>query len=129
MEYDPQSLSIIVDNVYLTGLAETAVTVEKSEDNWTVKVGAQGDTMRTRVRNDLGTATITLLANSPQVPMLDKLANSGAKVPLSVIYKGEFNETITSEEAYIIKQANREYGNEIADREYSFQLLDMLIAN
>lgn len=127
-EYDPIDVSVIVDTTYLTGFAETAVTVEKNENNFEIKVGAQGDSIRTRVRNPLGTATVTLLANSPQVPFMDDLANTGEFFSLSIIYTGENKETVTSEKAYIVKQPNREYGNEIADREYEIQLMDMNIA-
>lgn len=127
-EYDPIDVSVIVDTTYLTGYAETAVTVEKNENNFEIKVGAQGDSIRTRVRNPLGTATVTLLANSPQVPFMDDLANTGEFFSLSIIYTGENKETVTSEKAYIVKQPNREYGNEIADREYEIQLMDMNIA-
>lgn len=125
MEYDPQDVSVIVDGTYLTAFGEDMVTVEKNENNWDVKVGAQGDTLRTRVRNPLGTATLTLLASSPQVPMMDKLANTGKPFPLTVIYAGENKETITAEEAYVVKPPERGYGNELADREYEIQLLDM----
>ncbi|MEJ8306663.1 phage structural protein [Saccharibacillus sacchari] len=125
MEYDPQDVSVIVDGTYLTAFGEDMITVEKNENNWDVKVGAQGDTLRTRVRNPLGTATLTLLAGSPQVPMMDKLANTGDTFPLTVIYDGDNKETITAEEAFVVKPPERNYGNELADREYEIQLLDM----
>ncbi|MUG68642.1 DUF3277 family protein [Paenibacillus campinasensis] len=127
MQYDPNDVSVIVDGVYLTGFAESMVTVEKSENNFEVKVGAQGDTLRTRVRNPLGTATVTLLADSPQRKLMDTLANSGQLFSFAVIRAGDEQESVTTEEAYIVKQPNREYGNEIGDREYEIQLLDLNI--
>lgn len=123
--FDAKGVSVIVGGTYLTGFAESMVAAEKSENNFEIKVGAQGDTMRTKVNNPMGTITVTLLATSPQVAFLDGLANSGKLVPISVINAGPPKETITVTEAFINKPASRTYGNEIDDREYEFQCMDM----
>lgn len=86
--YDSKAVSVIVGGVYLTGFSEDMVEVEKDEDNFEVKVGAQGDTVRTKVNNPLGTATVTLQQTSPQVAYLDGLANSGKLVPVTIINAG-----------------------------------------
>ncbi|WP_422659116.1 phage structural protein [Paenibacillus sp. EC2-1] len=126
--YDSKAVSVIVGGVYLTGFSEDMVEVEKDEDNFEVKVGAQGDTVRTKVNNPLGTATVTLQQTSPQVPYLDGLANSGKLVPVTIINAGPPKETITVTEAFIKKPAARTYGNEAEDREYEFVLMDMLFS-
>jgi hypothetical protein len=123
--YDAKSVSVIVDTVYLTGFAESMVECEKDEENFEVKVGAQGDVIRTKVNNPLGTISVTLQSTSPQVAYLDKLANSGKLVPISVINAGPPKETVTVTEAFVKKPASRSYGNEAEDREYEFQCLDM----
>lgn len=123
--YDPKDVTVTVDSVYLTGFSEDMLEIEKAENNYETKVGAQGDVVRTRINNPLGTIKVTLLSSSPQVAYLDKLANSGKLVPVSVIYSGTPKETTTSTEAYVTKPATRSYSNEAADREYEIQCLDI----
>lgn len=123
--YDSQDVAVVVNGVYLTGFSEDMVGVAKDEENWATTVGAQGDVVRSRVNNKLGTITVTLQATSPQVPYLNGLANSGKLVPVSVTYNGSPKETSTATQAYIKKPADREYGNESGDREFEFQCLDL----
>lgn len=125
--YDPNDVSVIVASVYLTGFGDDVVTVSKDEDNFTVSVGAQGDVVRSKVNNPLGTITVTLQATSPQVPYLNSLANSGRAVPVSVIYSGDPKEISTSTEAYVKKPADREYGKEAGTREFEFQCMDLAL--
>ncbi|MFF0831023.1 phage structural protein [Brevibacillus sp. NPDC003359] len=123
--YDPKDVTVTVDSVFLTGFSEDMVEVEKAENNYETKVGAQGDAVRTKINNPLGTIKVTLLPSSPQVAYLDKLANSGKLVPVSVIHSGTPKETTTTTEAYVTKPATRSYGSEAADREYEIQCLDI----
>lgn len=122
--YDASNLTVTVGGIYITGFSESMAEFEKDEDNYSTKVGAQGDTVRSKVNNPLATLKLTLLATSPQVAYLDSLAKSGTLVPVSVIYNGSPKETITSTSAYIKKPAVRTYGNEVEDREFEVQLLD-----
>ncbi|MEW9702826.1 phage protein [Paenibacillus sp. SI8] len=123
--YDAKDVSVIVDGVYLTGFSDNVVEIEKDEDNFNVKVGAQGDTARAKVNNKLGTIKVTLQQTSPQVSYLDGLANSGKLVPITVVYAGETRETSSATEAFVKKPAARTYSGEIEDREYEFQCLDL----
>ncbi|MBW7452441.1 phage structural protein [Paenibacillus sepulcri] len=123
--FDPMNVSVIVAGTYLTGFGESMVEAEQSENNYEVKVGAQGDKLRTKTNNNTGTITVTLQATSPQVAYLDRLANSGQIVPITVINAGPPKETITSVEAYVNKPAARTYGTDIDDREYEFQCMDI----
>ncbi len=123
--YDAQDVSVIVDGVFLTGFGEDLVSIAQDEENWTTTVGAQGDVVRSRVNNSLGTITVTLQGTSPSVTYLNGLANSGKLVPVSVTYNGSPKETSTATQAYIKKPADREYGSEAGDREFEFQCLDL----
>ncbi|CAH1190305.1 hypothetical protein PAECIP111893_00266 [Paenibacillus plantiphilus] len=123
--FDAKSVTVTVGNVYLTGFGESMVEAEKAENNYEVKVGAQGDTMRTKVNNPTGTISVTLLATSPQVAYMDKLAVSGTLVPVTIINAGPPRESITVTEAFVVKPAARSYGNEADDREYEIQCMDM----
>ncbi|ELK38800.1 hypothetical protein D478_27806, partial [Brevibacillus agri BAB-2500] len=123
--FDPKDVAVIVGGTYLTGFSEDMVEIEKAENNFETKVGAQGDVVRTKVNNPLGTIKVTLLPTSPQVAFMDALANTGKLVPVTVIYSGTPKETTTVTEAYVMKPATRTYGNEAADREYEIQCLDL----
>jgi len=126
--YDAKSVSVIVGGVYLTGFGESMVTVAKDEENWETSVGAQGDVVRSRVNNPLGTITVSLQQTSPQVEYLDRLAKTGETVPISVISAGPPKETATSTAAYVKKPADRAYGSSAEDREYEFQCMDLDVA-
>ncbi|MEK4520013.1 phage protein [Paenibacillus sp. FSL H8-0122] len=123
--YDSMDVTTIVDGVFLTGFGEDLVTVAKDEEQYTTAVGAQGDVVRNKVNNPLGTITVTLQRTSPQVQYLDGLANSGQLVPVSVIFSGTPKETNIATQAYLKKPADREYGSEAGDKSYEFQCLDL----
>lgn len=123
--YDPKDVAVIVGGVFLTGFGEDLVSVVKDEENFAVAIGAQGDVVRNKVNNPLGTVSVTLQKTSPQCTYLDGLANSGALVPLSVVYSGTPKERTTVTQAYLKKPADREYGSEAGDRTYEFQCLDL----
>lgn len=126
--YNPEKLSVTVGGHFITGFSEDMVEFEKDEENWTTKVGAQGDAVRSKVNNTLATLKITLQSTSPMVAYLDGLARDQNLVNIAVIYNGTPKETINSTSAFIKKPAARTYGNEVADREFEFQLLDAVIS-
>ena len=88
-------------------------------------MGAQGDVARAKVNNNLGTIKITLQQTSPFVAYLDRLANSGKLVAVSVIAAGDPKEVNSATEAYVKKPADRTYSKSIEDREYEIQCLDL----
>ena len=126
--YDAKDVSVIVGGVYLTGFAEgTFVSYDKTEDRWTISTGSMGDTARAKVNNPLGTITVTLQQTSPQVSYLNKLAKSGKLVEARVIHKGTNTEKIGGTQCFILKEAAGEFSNEISNREFTIQVLDMTI--
>ncbi|QOS97551.1 DUF3277 family protein [Brevibacterium sp. JNUCC-42] len=123
--YDPKNVSIIVNGVHITGLGEGMVEISKDEDNYETKVGAQGDTIRVKINNKLGTVKITIQQTSPQLSFLEKLANTGEMVPISVISSNDPKEVSSATEAYVKKNPDRKYGKDAEDREYELQALDL----
>ncbi|MBH5316706.1 DUF3277 family protein [Paenibacillus sp. GSMTC-2017] len=124
--YDPKSVSVIIQNVHLTGFGESMVEIEKDEDNYETSVGAQGDVVRTKINNNLGTITLTLQPTSPQIPFMNNLANTGDLVPVTVIYAGEQKEITSATQCYISKPGARKYANALEDREYEIKCLDLV---
>lgn len=125
-KYNPKDVVITVDGVYITGLGEDMVTGEKDEDNVSPVVGAMGDVVVNEVNNDLGTITITVQGTSPQLPMLKKLANSKAMIPVWVNNKS-IGEKFGGSKAMIKKTPALEYGTELADREIEIQVFDFTV--
>lgn len=70
-QYDPSLVVVVFRGITINGFAEgTFIKVERAEDLWTSKSGAQGDVVRVRNRNKMGSATIELLAESPANELL-----------------------------------------------------------
>lgn len=123
--YDAKDVSVIVNGVYLTGFAEgTFVSFEKTEDNYAISVGAQGDPARAKVNNPLGTITVTLQQTSPQVSYLNNLARSGKIIEARVMHKGTGTEKVGGTQCFILKEAAGEFSNEISSREFTIQIMD-----
>ena len=123
--YDAKDVSVIVGGVYLTGFADgTFVSYEKTEDNYAISVGAQGDPARAKVNNPLGTITVTLQQTSPQVSYLNNLARSGKIIEARVIHKGSNTEKVGGTQCFILKEAAGEFSNEISSREFTIQIMD-----
>lgn len=124
--YDAKDVNLIVNGVYGTGFAEgTFITYEKTEDNYALSVGAQGDVARAKVNNPLGTITVTFQQTSPQVKQYNDLAKSGKVVEARVIEKGSQTVKVGGTQCFIMKPANGEYGSEISNREFTIQVMDM----
>lgn len=124
-QYDSKNVNIIIDGVYLTGFGEdTLVTAEKMEDRSTYSVGAQGDVVQNIVNNPLGEVVVTLAQTSPQVAMLNELANKGTQVSLWIVDKNGTEALAGGSIAVVNKPAPIEYGAEVATREFTFTVLD-----
>ena len=73
--YDAKDCTIMVKNVYITGLGEDMVTGEKDEELYEPSVGAQGDVCISEKNDPLGTVTVTVQPTSPQKAFLFSLRN------------------------------------------------------
>lgn len=85
--YNAKDCAIVVDGVYITGLGEDMVSIEKEEALAENVVGAQGDVVRSEINNSIYNITITVQATSPQLPYLLSLKNRTEAFPLWIINK------------------------------------------
>lgn len=85
--YNAKDCAIVVDGVYITGLGEDMVSIEKEEALAENVVGAQGDVVRSEINNDIYNITITVQPTSPQLPFLLSLKNRQEAFPLWIINK------------------------------------------
>lgn len=77
--YDPDKVSVIINGTIITGFDASGVfTYTRSNDIVTPEVGVQGDVAYVENRNETGTLTLTLMASSPQLPMLRPSGSAAA---------------------------------------------------
>lgn len=85
--YNAKDCSIIVDNVYITGLGEDMINIEKEEAFAENAVGAQGDIVSSVINNSIYNVTITIQITSPQFHYLFNLKNRADFFPVWVVNK------------------------------------------
>lgn len=119
--YDSKEVTVIVGANIISGFAEgSRVSIERNEDSWTLQVGSEGDSVRSKSNNQSGRITITLMqtADSNDVlsalHQLDELSNAGA-VPVTVKHGRSL---YVAESAWVVKPPVSEFGPEAGDREW-----------
>lgn len=88
--YDPSQVAVIYGGQPLTGFGDgSMVEIEYDEDQWTLKVGADGENVRVKNLNRAATIKITLLQSAADNAVLSGLwqadqLNNGGKSPFLV---------------------------------------------
>lgn len=121
--YDAKDTSIIVDNVYITGLGEDMVSGEKEEDYFAESIGAQGDVVVSEINNSLGTVTIYLQPTSPQKAFLLSLAKRTEPFSLWAVNK-KLGERFGGTKARLLTAPEIARGAEAEDMEFVFRVFD-----
>ena len=119
--YDPKQVQIIVGAHIVSGFAEdTLVTVNRTNDAFTLTMGADGEGTRAKSNDKSGTIQIELMQSSESNAYLsslmiaDEVSNSGL-VP--VLVKDTSGSSLHSaEQAYIQKQPDSAYGKTAQSR-------------
>ncbi len=124
--YNALECSVLVDDVAITGVGEDYVSGEKDEDYFSPSVGAQGDTVKHEIVNDLGQITITIQSTSPQRAFLMSLAKKKETFPIWVINK-ELGERFGGTMANLLSAPSLERGTEAGDMEFVFQVFDYTV--
>lgn len=121
--YNAKDCTVVVDGVFITGLAEDMVTYEKDEEMFSTSVGAQGDVVMSEINNPLATITLTVQATSPQKGYLLNLATAGKVFPIWCTNRS-IGERFGGTKARIKNYPSLEHGAEAADREFAIQVFD-----
>ena len=124
--YNALDTTVIVDDIYITGLGEDMISGEKDEEFSSESVGAQGDVVENVINNPLGTVTITIQPTSPQRKFLDSLAKRADFFPLWCVNK-KLNERFGGTKAKLKKYPAIERGAEAGDMEYEFKVYDYVV--
>lgn len=127
-QYNAKDCTIVIDNVYITGLAESMVTGEKDEELFSTSVGAQGDILVNETNNSLGTITVTIQGTSPQKGMLIDLARSRTFFSVWVT-NSSIGERFGGSQARIKNFPSLEHAAELGDREFEIQVFDYDVQN
>jgi len=121
--WNAKNCTVMWDGINITGLGEDMVTFEKDEEFFSTTVGAQGDVVINEMNNDLATITITIQGTSPQKKKLLADAKAGKIAPLWVV-NSSIGEKVGGTKARIKNYPSLEYGQELEDREFEFQVFD-----
>ncbi len=121
--YNAKDTTVIVDNVYITGLGESMVSFSKEEAVSELIVGAQGDIVKSEINNDIHTLTLTVQPTSPQLSHLISLKDRKKCFPVWVINK-EMGVTLGGSQACINEMPEISLGASAEDIEITFSILD-----
>lgn len=121
--YDAKDCVVTFGTLSLSGFSEDMITAAKDEEFFTTSVGAQGDVVVNTTNNPLGTITVTLQATSPVISKLKEFAKSGTTQALYV-KNSKLGERVGGAEARIKNYPEIEYGGEVGDRQFEFQVFD-----
>lgn len=128
LSYDPGDVSVVYGGVTIGGLSNgVSVRVEPNADLANPYYGLQGEAARSVLRNRSYTATIRLgqVFNSNDLlaaeAELDEIAGIGLTKPFMIRDKGG-RTLIAEEQAYVKRRPTVEFGEEISEREWTFEL-------
>jgi hypothetical protein len=124
--YDAKDTSVVIDNVYITGLGEDMVSGEKDEDLISVSVGAQGDAVVNAINNSLGKVTVNVQPTSPQKKFLMGLAKRNEPFSVWCVNK-RLNERFGGTKAMMLSFPEVSRGAEAEDMEFVFQIMDYTV--
>lgn len=128
--YDPAQVHVIFNGILIEGIAkDTFVLAERTNDMFSVMVGADGEGARAKTNDTSGTVTVTLMQSSisndalSAIAAVDELTGDG--VGALLVKDGLGRTILAAESAWIKKIASVEYGSEITNREWVFETDDL----
>ena len=132
--YDPGKIIILFRGKQILGFADgTFVKEMRAEESFKNKAGANGDVVRTRNRNKMGSVTVTLQSTSlsnddlSSALALDELSGTGAGALLVKDLLG--NSLIQAEKAWVQKPADAPFGDDAENREWTLDCGEINIFN
>jgi len=128
--YDPKGVVVSIGGSPISGYADgTFVNISRQNDTFTSVAGADGEVSRAKSNDKRGEMTLTLLQTSLSNDVLSALAVLDEKLGTGVvpiIVKDMSGLTIYfSGSGWIKKPADSEFGKEISNRDWVFELAEM----
>ena len=128
--YDPKGVVATVGGIPISGYADgTFINISRQNDAYSSVAGADGEVSRAKSNDKRGELTLTLLQTSLSndvlsgIAQLDERSNSGV-VPIMVKDISGLT-TFFSGSGWIRKVPDSEFGKEISNREWAFELAEM----
>ena len=131
--YDPKLVTISVNGNLITGFADGSfVNLDRSENNFALTVGADGEGARAKTNNRSGLLTLTLMQTAISNLVLSKLAgkdetdNSGVfPVVIADDSNTDGDTKFSSAKGWIEKPAPAEFAKGISNRAWAIMLYDV----
>jgi hypothetical protein len=118
--YNAKKVIVLVGMIPMSGFADGSfVTVEREDDAFKKVVGADGHTSRSKSSNKSGSMTITLNQTTDDT--------SGLGVVPIAVRDASGRTLIASAFGWIKKVPKTEFGKELTNREWQFDLADVSI--
>jgi len=128
--YDPKGVVVTVGGIPISGYADgTFINISRQNDAYSSVAGADGEVSRAKSNDKRGELVLTLLQTSLSndvlsgIAQLDERSNSGV-VPIMVKDMSGLT-TFFSGSGWIRKVPDSEFGKEISNREWAFELAEM----
>lgn len=119
MTFDPEKITLLVDNAAVTGYADgSSVKADRNNDDITPQTGIQGDTVYTHNADRSGTITFNLFSTSASLVRLRRLAQQRKAVAVTLRNansNGGF--IVSSQDCRILKTPGFEGGTNAASIE------------
>ena len=129
--YIPKNLVVVVGGVIINGFTDDDFfTVERNEDIFTTKVGANGDVVRSKSSNYTGIITLKLLQTSPVNLVLSELFKTyypdqaGLEILSFAAKEGDFT-VVYAAECWLKTTPKMNYGKEAGDREWVLEAKEL----
>jgi hypothetical protein len=127
--YDPDRVQFLFAMVPVKGYADGTFINVETQEQFTVKVGADGTVTRTKTNNKVARVKITLMAASPSndvlsaIHVLDVESPNGSGVASLAIKDLSGRFVFLATEAWIAKPPNVEFAREGGQREWEFDAI------
>ena len=128
--YVPEDILVIVGGAIIDGYADgTFINVERDEDTFSKKTGANGRTTRTKSSNKSGSITLTLQQTSPSNDVLSAfhaIDEQTANGVIPVLIKDKRGTSLySSPAAWVKKPAAASFAKESENREWTLDCADL----
>ncbi len=129
--YDPKQISVVIGSQPIHGFADgDFVAVERNEDDWTLLVGADGESTRAKNANKSGKITLTLLASSASNDYLSDLQKAdelSGTATFGALIKDSFGTSIYSAATlWCVKQPPATFSKDAGTREWVFETDELI---
>ena len=129
--YDPGRVVASFNGIPFLGFMDgTFISAERTEDGFTMQVGAGGDVTRVRSRDTTGSVTLTLQAASPtndllsSIALTDELFGTGTGALMVKDLNG--NTLLEAPIAWVRKLPTTEFADEASSREWVFDCANLI---